>query len=274
MANHISHAALPYPIKGARFTLGVPYLDADGDPTDPTTPDTEFSLDAGAYADTAEEVTTITGSNGSGYLTLSGAETNGSLLFVCAKVASGPKATLFTGYPRVLPVLASGTLDAGSASGGTLSEAIGYDLRGCIIKTTGGTGGGGTGGASNQARVIITSTPSTGAFTVSPNFETAVSTDTTVEILITEMAPNAILTPTAAALIADVSRRRTQANVEASLFGDTLNKSSLYGLIQQAQNSGPVAAGSLPIRKTDNTALSSITVDSGSADPIISTGTP
>jgi hypothetical protein len=37
----------------------VPFLDADGDPTDPTTPDTEFSLDAGAFADCAEEVTTV-----------------------------------------------------------------------------------------------------------------------------------------------------------------------------------------------------------------------
>jgi len=37
MANHFSHAALPYPIKGARYTVEVPYLDSDGDPLDPAT---------------------------------------------------------------------------------------------------------------------------------------------------------------------------------------------------------------------------------------------
>ena len=30
MANSISHASLPYPIKNARYTVLVPYLDADG----------------------------------------------------------------------------------------------------------------------------------------------------------------------------------------------------------------------------------------------------
>src|SRR5688500_18480226 len=118
MANSVSHAALPYPIKNARFSLQVPYLDADGDPTDPTTPDTEISKDAGAFADCAEEVTTITGSNGMGYITLSGAETDCSMLALAAKVASGPKATLATLYPRTLASIGTGTLSAGSAGGG------------------------------------------------------------------------------------------------------------------------------------------------------------
>lgn len=186
MANHISHASLPFPIRNARFTLGVPYLDSTGSPTDPTTPDTEFSLDAGAYADCAEEVTTITGSNGSGYITLTGAETNGALLFLTAKVASGPKATIATLYPRNLPILSSGTLAAGSSGGGTLGTVLPYDITGCFIRTTGGTGGGGTGGANNQARRIISYTISTGAFTVSTNWETTPSTDTTYDVLLPE----------------------------------------------------------------------------------------
>ena len=118
MSNSVSHAALPYPIKNARFTLAVPYLDADGDPTDPTTPDTEVSQDGGAFADAAEEVTTISGSNGLGYITLTGAEMNNSIVGVCAKVASGPKATIATLYPRVLASVGTGTLSAGSAGGG------------------------------------------------------------------------------------------------------------------------------------------------------------
>lgn len=186
MANSASHAALPYPIKKARYSIAVPYLDADGDPTDPTTPDTEISKDAGSYADCAEEVTTITGSNGSGYITLTGAELDCSVAFVCAKVASGPKATLATLYPRVLAIVGSGTLSAGSAGGGTLGTLLKYDVTGCFIRTTGGTGGGGTGGANNQARRIITYNTTTGAFTVEPNWETTPSTDTTYDVLLPE----------------------------------------------------------------------------------------
>ncbi len=194
MANHISHSALPYPVKGARFTVLVPYLDADGDPTDPTTPDTEFSLDAGAFADTAEEVTTISGTNGIGYITATGAETNGSALALAFKVASGPKATLMTLYPRVLPTLESGTAQAGASGTITLAATAGdADLSGCIVKTTGGTGGGGTGGANNQARIITAYNTSTKVATVVPNWETNPSSDTTYEILMTDISGNTVL---------------------------------------------------------------------------------
>lgn len=190
MANHASHAALPYPVKGARYTVQVPYLDADGDPTDPATPDTEISKDGGAFADCAEEVATITGGNGVGFLTLSGAETDCSMAALAAKVGSGPKATLLTLYPRVLAVLFSGTAQAGAASSLTLATdvpAVASLLVGCILKTTGGTGGGGTGGANNQARVITAFTTGRVA-TVTPNWETTPDATTTYEVLLTEAA--------------------------------------------------------------------------------------
>ena len=190
MANHISHAALPYPIKNARYTVPITYLDADGDPTDPTTPDTEVSIDGAAFADCAEEVTTITGSNGAGYITLSGAEMNGSLVFLAAKAASGPKATLATLAPRVLPVIHSGTAQAGGATSITLENGAnsmaGSAYTGMFVKTTGGTGGGGTGGANNQVRMITdynVSTPTACVATVSPAWEVNPSSDTTYEIL-------------------------------------------------------------------------------------------
>lgn len=186
MANHVSHAALPYPIKNARFTVSVPFLDSDGDPTDPTTPDTEVSQDGGTFADAAEEVTTIAGSNGTGYVTLSGAETNNSLVGIAFKVASGPKATLMEVRPRVLAIVGSGTLSAGSSGGGTLGTILAYDVTGCFLRTTGGTGGGGTGGANNQARRIITYNTSTGAFTVAPNWETTPDNTTTYDVLLPE----------------------------------------------------------------------------------------
>lgn len=192
MANHVSHAALPYPVKGCRFTIGVPYKDSYGDPTDPTTPDTERSIDAAAFSDCSEEVTTISGTGtGTGYLTLTGDEMNGSLIAVVAKVASGPKPTIATLYPRVLPVLNSGTAAAGAAGTITLaSGAVAIDdyYNGCIVRTTGGTGGGGgSGSQGNQARVITGYVGSTKVATISPNWETTPSTDTTYEVLVTEM---------------------------------------------------------------------------------------
>jgi hypothetical protein len=186
MANHISHAALPYPIKGARFTTLLDYIASDGTPTDPTTPDTEISKDAGAFSDCAEEVTTISGSNGAGMITFSGAEMDCSAVIVVGKVASGPKPFRREFYPRQLVSIATGTLAAGSAGGGTLGTILFWDIAGCFIKTTGGTGGGGTGGANNQARKIMTYNVTTGAFTVAPNWETTVSTDTTYDILLPE----------------------------------------------------------------------------------------
>lgn len=185
MANHASHAALPYPIKGARFTLLVPYLDADGDPTDPTTPDTEISKDDGAAADTAEEVASP--KNSVAMLTLSGAETDCSCASLAAKAASGPKTTLATLYPRVLGLVESATAQAGAAGSITLAAgAAAFDLAGCFVRTTGGTGGGGTGGANNQARRITAYNSTTKVATVVPNWETTPSSDTTYEILLPE----------------------------------------------------------------------------------------
>jgi pseudouridine-5'-phosphate glycosidase len=190
MANSASHASLPYPIRGARFSLLIPFLDADGDPTDPTTPDTEVSKDAGAFADCAEEITTISGTNGMGYITLSGSETDAAMCALAAKVASGPKATLATLYPRQLAVVESGTAQAGAA--GTITLAAGaaaFNLTGCFVKTTGGTGGGGTGGANNQARKIVSYNATTKVATIAPNWETNPDATTTYEVLLPEGLP-------------------------------------------------------------------------------------
>lgn len=183
MANSLTHV-LPYPIKNARFTLALPFRVSNGTPTDPTTPDTEFSSDGGAtFSDCAEEITTG-GTNGQGYLTLTGAETNNNLLQIAAKSANC-LTTPATLYPRSLATIGSGTLSAGSSTGGTLGTILAYDLTGCFIRTTGGTGGGGTGGANNQARRILTYTVSTGAFTVD-TWETTPNNTTTYDILLPE----------------------------------------------------------------------------------------
>jgi hypothetical protein len=188
MSNSASHAALPYPIKGARFTLQVPFLDASGVPTDPTTPDTEVSKDGGSFTDCTEEITTISGSNGWGYITLTGDETNCSMLALAAKVASGPNPTLIEVRPQVLRVIHSGTAQAGAAGTMTLaagaSDASVTAYAGLILKTTGGTGGGGgSGSLNNQARVITAYDPSTKIASVTPNWETNPDSSTTYEVL-------------------------------------------------------------------------------------------
>ena len=71
--------------------------------------------------------------------------------------------------------------------------------------------------------------------------------------------------------VADTTLRRTMANVEGSASGDTLDKSSLYGLVQMAQESNSTDnVGSLTIYQTDGTTelgLLSLATDAA-ADPI------
>ena len=187
MANSIGHASLPFPIKGCRYTIPMLYLDADGDPTDPTTPDTEISKDGAAFADCTEEVSTITGSNGAGYITLTGDELNCSLAIVAAKVASGPKATLVTLVPRIMRVIELGTAQAGGATSITLASGASDSntaYSGLFVRTTGGTGGaGGSGSLNNQARIITAYNGSTKVATVEPAWETNPDSTTTYEVL-------------------------------------------------------------------------------------------
>lgn len=191
MANSVTHASLPYCVKGARFSLTIPYVDANGTPTDPTTPDTEIAKDWGTAADCAEEVAAISGATGLLGVTLSGAETDCYTLSLNCKSASGPKPTLATIKPKILPVLFSGTASAGAGTSITLPNSGGIPsianlLIGCIVRTTGGTGGGGTGGANNQARMITAY--SSGRVCTVPTWEVNPSSDTTFEILHTEFS--------------------------------------------------------------------------------------
>lgn len=268
MSNSISHASIPYPIKNARFTILIAFLDADGDPTDPTTPDTEVSQDGGAFADAAEEVTTISGSNGTGYVTLTGAETNNSAVAVAFKVASGPKATLATLYPRNLPILASGTASAGAAGSITLASGITYDITGCFVRTTGGTGGGGVGGANNQARRVTAYNTATQAATVTPSWETTPDATTTYDVLCPEgVTPGMLkaLGPTTAGRTLDVSSGGEAgvdwANVGSpttvvALSGTTVGVvTSLTGLAAGAITATAIAADALTAAKIADGAI-------------------
>ncbi|HET9006026.1 MAG TPA: hypothetical protein VFQ04_04860 [Actinomycetes bacterium] len=226
MANHFSHMGLPYPVRGARYTLQLGYLDADGDPTDPTSPDTEVSKDGGNFADCAEEVTVIGGGNGLAYLTLTGAETDCVMLGLAAK-GTGPKTTIATLAPQVLPVIESGTAQAGGATSITLAAgAVAWDIKGSIVKTTGGAGGGGTGGANNQARVITSYDSTTKVATVAPDWEVNPAAGTTYDLLLTEKQPISNIGAVLARLPAALVGGRMDASVGA-MAADTLTASAL-----------------------------------------------
>lgn len=194
MANHFSHAALPYPIRGCRYTLQVPYLNISGIPVDPTTPDTEISKDAGSFADTVEEVTTITGSNGMGYITLTGDETDCSMAALAAKVASGPNNTLATLYPRVLAPFVSGTILSSTTDTITLSSnAPNFDIRGSIIQISSGNSTSTLTKKFNQARTIINYNTGTKVATVAPGWDGNPSISWAYTILISETAPAVLM---------------------------------------------------------------------------------
>jgi hypothetical protein len=136
-------------------------------------------------------VSVVSGTNGSAILTLTGDEMVASIAQLAAK-GTGPKTSLIPDIrPQVLGILFSGTATAGAAGSITLATdvpPIAKLLIGCIVKTTGGTGGGGgTGSLNNQARVITAY--STGRVaTVVPNWEVTPDATTTYEILVTERA--------------------------------------------------------------------------------------
>ncbi len=183
MALSLTHAR-ELPIANARYSVPVSYRDTSGALTNPTSPDSEISVDGGAsFTDCAEEVSPT---GGHGYLTLSGAEMNNAALIVQCK-GTGVLTEVFSIAPAFLPTLATGTATAGGAATITLqvgSSAVDDYYNGCYIRTTGGTGGGGSGGANNQARRIVDYVGSTRVATVAVAWETQPSSDTTYDILV------------------------------------------------------------------------------------------
>jgi len=73
--------------------------------------------------------------------------------------------------------------------------------------------------------------------------------------------------------VADSMRRRHQANVEASSYGDALSVNSHYGQIQQCQYSDVTTTiGKLTIKETGGSNLGTFTITTGTASPITGIG--
>src|SRR4051812_29378114 len=114
--------AHPYPIYNARFRVTFPILDADGDlVTGATGLDSELSQDQGTFADATNEATEIATSSGMYYLDLIATELDNQQTAIIVKTtSSGAKTTPMVLYPKRLPVIRTGTAQAGGASTITL----------------------------------------------------------------------------------------------------------------------------------------------------------
>jgi hypothetical protein len=186
MANSAGDAH-EYCVYGAHFRVVFPILDADGDlVTGAAGLDSECSLDQGTFADCTNEATEIATSSGMYYLDLTGAETACKALGVIVKTTtSGAKTTPMVLYPRRLPILQSGTAQAGAA--GTITLASGASAKddyynGLFVLITNDS----PAGAQYQLRRIIDYVGSTKVATIDSNWGTNPSSASTYDILIPE----------------------------------------------------------------------------------------
>jgi len=93
--------ATPIPIKNQAYRITFPIFDADGDlVTGAAGLDSEYSGDAGAFADCTNEATEIAAASGMYYLDLTAAEMNYDTVAVIIKTStSGAKTTPIVLYP-------------------------------------------------------------------------------------------------------------------------------------------------------------------------------
>lgn len=178
--------AHPFPIYNARFRAIFPLLDADGDlVTGATTPDSELSQDCGTFADATNEMTEIATSSGMYFLDLIATEMDTKSTAIIAKSATaGMKTTPMVLYPVRLPVIRTGTAQAGAASTITLdagASAIADYYVGCYVNITNDS----PANARGQARKIVDYDGGTKVATVEGTYGTNPSNASTFEVLAT-----------------------------------------------------------------------------------------
>ena len=253
--------AHPWPIYNARFRLIVPLLDADGDPISPSSPDTELSQDNGTFADATNEATELATSSGVVYVDLIATELDTKSTVV--KVAStGAKTSIAVLNPLRLPIVETGTAQAGAGSTITLASGasdIDSFYVGCLVNCTNDT----PTNVRGQCRVITGYVGSTKVATVEAAWGTNPSSSTTYEILI----PPGGVSPDQAA---DFLLQRLLQGGAASRVESTTARSVMNAL-RSLRNRWANASGTLTVyRENDSTAAwtSALTGD-GAANPTI-----
>lgn len=176
----------PFPIYGAHYLIVFPILDNDGDPVSSAAGlDSEVSTDLGTIADCTNEATEI-GSSGMYYLYLTGAEMTGKIIAGITKTSTtDAKTTPWVVYPKRLPVLESGTAQAGAA--GTITLASGASAKddfynGLYVLVTNDS----PSGARYQARKIVDYVGSTKVATIESDWGTNPDNTSTYDILVPE----------------------------------------------------------------------------------------
>jgi len=216
-----------YPIYNARFRVRFPILDADGDlVTGAAGLDSELSQDSGTFADATNEATEIATSSGIYYLDLIATETDTKSTDIIVKTStSGAKTTVLTLSPRRLPVVRTGTAQAGANSTITLDAGASAPddyYNGCFVNITNNS----PSNALGQARKITDYVGSTKVATIEGTWGTNPSSASTFEILLTPEACSAVAlagTPVAAttAGLADVNLVAAAANsITAAAIAD------------------------------------------------------
>src|SRR3990167_3067782 len=186
---HSAGDALDLPTYGAHYRVTFPIMDADGDlVTAAAALDSEVSKDSGTFTDCTNEATEVATSSGVYYLDLTGAEMSAKVVAGIVKTTTtGAKTTPFVLHPRRLPVLETGTAQAGAA--GTITLALTASAQddfynGLFVLITGND----PAGAQSQARRIISYVGSTRVATIESNWGTTPSSATTYQILVPDFA--------------------------------------------------------------------------------------
>lgn len=140
----------------------------------------------------------------------------------------------------------------------TAANSIGKSLytTGAVPGAAGGLFIAGTNAATTITTALTTTFTGNLTGNVGGNVAGSVNSVTTGVTLATGAITDTAIAATGANRLADTNRRRLQANVEASAYGDALSVLSEYGFIQQAQESTTVTTpGLLTVYRTDGTTV-------------------
>lgn len=170
------------PIYGCKHRETFELLDSDGAPVSPSSPDSEISKDCAAFTDAGNEATEINA--GECYLDFDYDETQCKTLRVRIS-STGALYKSFTLFPRRLPVLDSGTAQAGGAAQLTLAAGASNKdgaYVGCFLRLSNNT----PAGVQGDCHKILTYNGTTKVATVDASWTDTPTSSTTYEILVPE----------------------------------------------------------------------------------------
>ena len=188
-----AYDAHPFPIYNARYRVFFPIYDNDGDlVTAASGLDSELSQNQGTFADATNEATEIATSSGIYYLDLIATELDTKSTGLIVKTTTtDAKTTVLTLYPVRLPVIRTGTAQAGATTTITLdsgASATNDFYNGCYVNITNDS----PSNALGQARRIIDYVGSTKVAHVEGDWGTNPSSASTFEILLTPEASSLV----------------------------------------------------------------------------------